>query len=145
MTGKLFINNFVAFGPIYKAYNQLNNIGRIWELVGQNDSRVHDIGDPLWYAYNSGERITGGRQPHTVNKESLDIYQHGAVRCTLYGSPGAPYEHANTGSYVDTTTYDNGMACGSRRFSPSTGYYAAETRVDARIDFLINVVRVGDH
>jgi len=122
LTGKMFIQNFVAFGPIYRAYNQLNNIGHIWELVGQNDERVQQI-DPLWHDYNSGIRYVGYHHTKKEYYPALDIYRNGAVRCTLFGTTNSPYHHADTGSYVDTTTYDNGMDCGSGRFSPSTGYY----------------------
>ncbi|MEP7136552.1 MAG: hypothetical protein ABI904_16610, partial [Chloroflexota bacterium] len=62
LSSKLFVDNLVQIAPTYGAYNQMANIGSLWELVGEDDSIVSGA-DRFWHDSNSGwvlEPVSGG-------------------------------------------------------------------------------------
>jgi hypothetical protein len=144
LSSKLFVDNLVQIAPTYGAYNQMANIGSLWELVGEDDNIV-GYADSFWHDYNSGwirEPVPGGAwgfMRDYVHDSSLDIYQNGATRCTMLNADNVPYIHAGDGDYFDFGTPTGGTICGGTQVSNIT----TASRGQAIVDMLINVIGIG--
>jgi RHS repeat-associated protein len=124
LSGIFFIDNLIQIGPVYAAYNGTNNIGKILELIGEDDDRVAQT-----------------NLLHDYNKYEKKIYDNGAVICDLFGSEGHPYTHTGKDSYMDVSAPANGMVCRDNQVH----YSYSGSRNQAIIEFLINNVHVGEN
>jgi hypothetical protein len=144
LSDRLFVDNLVQIAPTYGAYNQMANIGSLWELVGEDDDIV-GLADNMWHDYNSGWRLKPvpggpwGFMKDYVHESSLDIYQNGATRCTMLNSDNMPYGHSGSGDYFDFHTPTRGTICGGTPMSNVT----TASRGQAVVDMLVNVIGIG--
>jgi RHS repeat-associated protein len=85
LRGRVFVDNLVMFGAPFRAYNGMSNIGRLWNLRGEQDTFLSGLGQYAfgWDSYNEGYREFLNFR---WQQKDLNIYANGAIGCTLYGN-----------------------------------------------------------
>jgi hypothetical protein len=79
LKGEVFVDNIIMFGSSYRASNGMDNIGHIWEFIGEQDD-LGNLGEFAgWDRYNDGYRSYGADLRIDVQSADFNIYAHSAT------------------------------------------------------------------
>ncbi len=136
LSGKLFVDNLVAFGAPIRPYNGLANIGRFFSFMSvQDDAMMNGPLFPLaalWGVEDQYKYLS-----YNSNKTTV---------CHLFGNDQEPYVHFDHGfnDYFGDSAMDNGRNCLGEFYWRSVSRDQASrdklTRYQANLEWLIRII-----